>query len=276
MKQLAFRSSNSRILVLCLALGIALLWSTTRAGNDFVATAFAAPAQGNYTTNFPATENPISEGGQWINGGVTGGVNLWGNVRTNGGLAFGANEPTQYGDPTAIMAGTWGPTQTVTGVVKVNSVPSSCCHEVEVRLRSSISANRITGYEVLCPVHASPGYGIQIVRWNGANGQFVYINTGNAHQCVNGDQLMATATGSNPTTIKVYINGNLMLTGVDHGTETGPSGAAGPWTDGSPGIGFYDNADNNWSSFGLSSFTASDGTSGQAPAPPTNLSVTVQ
>jgi hypothetical protein len=276
MKQPAFQASKYMVPMLWMGLGIALLWFSARPGGHFLEVAFAAPAQGNYTTKFPATENPISEGGQWINGGVSGGVNLWGNIRTNGGLAFGASEPTQFGDPTAIMAGTWGATQTVTGVVKVNSTPNSCCHEVEVRLRSSISANNITGYEVLCPVHASPGYGIQIVRWNGPNGQYVYISTGNAHQCVNGDVLMATATGSNPTTIKVYINGNLMLTGVDHGTETGPSGAAGPWTGGSPGIGFYDNADNNWSTFGLSSFTATDGTSGQTPAPPTNLSVTVQ
>ena len=189
--------------------------------------AFAATTHGQYTTQFPATENPISESGQWINGGNAG-ANLWGNVRTSSGMAFGANEPTQFGDPTALMTGSWGPTQTVTGVVKVSSVPSSCCHEVEVRLRSSIAANNITGYEVLCPVHSSPGYGIQIVRWNGANGQYVYINTGNAHQCKNGDTLMATATGTNPTTIKVYINGSLSLTGVDHGTESGPGGAAGP------------------------------------------------
>ena len=26
-------------------------------------------SQGTYTTNFPSTENPISEGGRWINGG---------------------------------------------------------------------------------------------------------------------------------------------------------------------------------------------------------------
>jgi len=256
-------------------MAIAITLSSTRLGSHLLSTASAA-THGQYTTQFPNTENPISENSQWINGGNAG-ANLWGNVRTNAGMAFGANEPTEFGDPTAIMSGTWGPTQTVTGVVKVNSVPSSCCHEVELRLRSSISTNSITGYEVLCPVHASAGYGIQIVRWNGPNGQYVYINQGNAHQCVNGDTLMATATGANPTTIKVYINGNLMLTGVDHGTETGPGNAAGPWTGGAPGIGFYDNSDNNWSVFGMSKFTATDDSSSSGtPAPPTNLSIIVQ
>ena len=38
-----------------------------------------------YTTNFPLTENPISESGKWINGGVAG----WLNVRTTPGHVFG-------------------------------------------------------------------------------------------------------------------------------------------------------------------------------------------
>ena len=67
-------------------------------------------SQGTYTTSFPLTENPISEGGKWI-GGQSAGGNLWGNVQTTPGLAFGVSEPTQYGDPTAILAGSWGQAQ---------------------------------------------------------------------------------------------------------------------------------------------------------------------
>jgi hypothetical protein len=37
-----------------------------------------------YTTNFPLTENPISEGGRWINGGAVG--LDWTNVSTKAGL----------------------------------------------------------------------------------------------------------------------------------------------------------------------------------------------
>src|SRR5215468_10379687 len=54
-----------------------------------------------YTTTFPGSENPISERGNWINGGIGGGSSLWGNVRMAPGLAFGVSEPTRFGDPTA-------------------------------------------------------------------------------------------------------------------------------------------------------------------------------
>ncbi len=272
------RASKCRIVTLGLALmGLALFAPSRGTGRLFLPVASAATSvHGPYTTNFTATENPISEGGKWLNGGVGAGASLWGDVRTNGTMAFGVNEPTTYGDPTAILTGTWGPSQTVTGVIKVNSTPGTCCHEVEVRLRTSIAANSITGYEILCPVWSSPNYGIQVVRWNGPNADYTYITAGDPHQCVNGDVLKATATGTNPTTIQVYLNGNLTLTGVDHGTETGPGKAAGPWTGGTPGVGFYDSADNNWSVFGFSSFTATDVSSSQPPAPPTNLMVTVQ
>ncbi len=271
------RSSKFRIVSLCLTvMGLTLLGSLAGTGVLFMPVASAATGMhGTYTTTFTATESPISEGGKWINAGVSGGASLWGDVRSTGTMAIGVNEPTTYGDPTALMSGTWGATQTVTGVIKVTSVPSGCCHEVEVRLRSAISANRVTGYEILCPVFSNPGYGIQIVRWNGANGDYVYIQGGNAHQCVNGDVLMATATGSNPTTIKVYLNGSLTLTGTDHGTETGPGTAAGPFTGGAPGIGFYNNIDSNWGIFGFSRFTATDDTSAQGPAPPTSLNAIV-
>jgi parallel beta-helix repeat protein len=217
-----------------------------------------------YTTNFPATENPISEGGKWA-GGQNAGGNLWGNLQTTPGLAFGVSEPTQFGDPTANLTGTWGATQSAAAVIKVNTTPTTCCHEVEVRLRSTITNGNINGYEVLCPVATNPGYGIQIVRWNGANGQYVYLNEGPAHQCKNGDVLMASASGTNPTTITVSLNGSVVLTGVDHGTETGPGGAAGPFTGGNPGIGVYDSGDSNWSAFGISSFTATDTSAPSGP-----------
>ena len=99
-----------------------------------------------YGSGFPKSENPISEANNWINGSV-GGASLWGNVRTMPGLAFGVNEPTRFGDPTAILTGTWGRDQTVEGIVHVGAVPRKCCHEVELRLRTTITTGSITGYE---------------------------------------------------------------------------------------------------------------------------------
>lgn len=223
-----------------------------------------------YRTSFPANENPLSEAGNWTNGHDAGSRCsgfCWGNAQSNGTLAFGADEPTQYGDPTAIVNGSWGADQVVQGTVKINSTPPNCCHEVEIRVRTTISSGNIDGYEILCPVHSSPGYGFQVVRWNGPNGQFVYLPaTGSltgAHQCVNGDIIKATVTGTNPTTIVVNYNGTDIMTATDNGSAyDGPGGPAGPWTGGSPGIGFFDNIDSNWSNFGLTNFSAADELSG--------------
>lgn len=210
-----------------------------------------------YTTAFPATENPISESTNWINGGVTGGSSLWGNVRTTPGLAFGVSEPTQFGDPTAILTGKWGANQTVEGVVHVRSVPTNCCHEVELRLRTTITSNSITGYEAYCSVVTNKQY-CNIARWNGANGSYWNIASVSGVYAADGDVLLATATGSNPTTITLYKNGTQIAQAVDTGAAGGGFGAFGPWTSGNPGIGFFDPTDSNWSNFGFSSFTASD------------------
>ncbi len=76
-----------------------------------------------YTTNFPIAENPVFEGGKWSNG-RTDGLD-WFNVATQPGLAYG----TQLGgggfdDSTAILTGSWGPTQTVQATVhSINQSP---------------------------------------------------------------------------------------------------------------------------------------------------------
>ena len=237
--------------------------------------AFVGGAQAtSYTTNFPLTESPISEGGLWV-GGSTAGGNLWGNVRTSPGFAFGVSEPSQFGDPTAILQGTWGTNQTVQATVKINTTPNgSCCHEAEVRLRTTISSNRITGYEAYCSVMPNNAY-CHIASWGGPNGAWVNMeNSSPSLYLKNGDVLKATVTGTNPTTITMFINGSQILTVQDKGTFTFSDGNRyGPWTTGNPGIGFYDQADNNWNQFGLSSFTASDGTGAQPPSAPQNLRI---
>ena len=90
--------------------GSLLLWG---AGAEAIAA--------TYTTNFPLIENPISEGGHWING-LTNGID-WADVATTPGRAFGTQTviSPNYGDSTALLTGSWGPTQTVQGVVFVAS-----------------------------------------------------------------------------------------------------------------------------------------------------------
>lgn len=220
------------------------------------------------TTAFPhppAAENPISESGDWV-GGSTAGGSLWGNVQTaaGGGQAYGVSEPTQFGDPTAINTGTWGATQTVQGTVIITNgsvQTGGCCHEVEVRLRNVISASSITGYEVYCSIMTSQQY-CHIARWNGPNGSYCNIEAANPNINVNnGDVLKGTASGTNPVAINLYVNNVLKATASDTGGTSidCPGGAGGPFASGNPGMGFYDQADNNWSFFGFSAYTATDG-----------------
>ena len=222
---------------------------------------------GTYTTDFPLTENPISEDGNWLEGQGAGG-NLWGNVQTNGAMAFGVSEPTQFGDPTAILTGTWAATQTATGRVKVNTVPKgACCHEAEVRLRMVISSKSITGYEVYCSVMPDNLY-CHIARWNGPSGSYCNIEqSAPSTFLADGDVLMGTVTGTNPVIITGYKNGVQIMQAQDTGASCDTGGAAGPWTSGNPGIGFYDSRDNNWKYFGFSSFTASGLSTGQKTQP---------
>jgi len=231
----------------------------------------------SYTTSFPSTQNPILEGGNWVGGSSAGG-SLWGNVQTTGGspgFAFGVSEPTQYGDPTAIVTGTWGPNQTVTGTVKINTTPSgTCCHEIELRLRMTISSNSITGYEAYCSVMPSQPY-CHVARWNGRNGSYCNIEaSGPSTYLVNNDVFKATITGTSPTVITVYRNGTQIMQATDTGQNCSPGGAAGPFTTGNPGMGFYDNQDNNWSFFGWQAWSADDGTAGGSSSPNVQLNWT--
>src|SRR5882724_609122 len=231
-----------------------------------------------YSTTFPLTEHPISEGGKWISGGVVG----WDDdVQTNGTMASGyapSGQMHTFSDPTAALTGTWGPDQTVQGTVKIGT-PSSSSHEIELRLRTTINSNAhtITGYEAYCSITTGEHY-CYIARWNGAYGSYCNIQDagfGTPHLAT-GDVLKATVTGTNPVSITLYrqAGGTGAFTQVAHASDTGqrtgdcPGGAGGPFTSGSPGIGFWNSQDNNWN-WGWSSFTASDG-----PLPPRGLSAT--
>ena len=243
------------ILLICIALplnGCRAKSSASGTGMTGVASAHS------YNTTFRQTENPLSENGIWIEG-HTAGASIWGNVQTVSGAAYGVDEPTPFGDPTAILAGAWGPAQTAAATVKVNQVlAGKCCHEVELRLRTTISHNSITGYEAYCSVMPTQRY-CHIARWNGPNGSYWNFETGSSERYLkDGDVIHATATGMNPTIITLYVNGVQILQASDTGASGGGFAAYGPWTSGNPGIGFFDNADSDWKSFGLASFTATD------------------
>jgi hypothetical protein len=201
-----------------------------------------------YFTSFPEAESPISESESWINGGIVG--LDWADVRTRPGIAFGVDLPSQYADPTAVLAGTWGSDQQAEGRVTVRKAFSDCCHEVELRLRTTIKPHAITGYEILCSVVVGNPY-LEIVRWNGPLNDFTYIGRTQL-SCADGDVLKAIAHGDR---ITVYRNGEKVLEAEDAHFDGG-----------SPGIGFYDTTRRiwtklgfgTWQDFGFANFSAMD------------------
>jgi len=241
-------------------LGCAAIWSVNLIAQT------GSPGNQTYTTAFPATESPISQSSAWINGGTTG--QQWNNVQTVSSptnMAEGVGPAsTEYSDPTAVLAGTWGPNQTVTVNVYSNGVEDKPSQgydkEVEIRLRTTIKANSITGYEINCRTPNDSYSYIQIVRWNGGLGNFTSLNIEYGVGCGNGDVFRATINGS---TITAYKNGQQILTANDS-----------TYTSGSPGIGFNFGCGSAYNQFGITNFTATDhsapGASG--PNPPTNPS----
>ncbi len=172
-----------------------------------------------YTTNFPATENPISEGGNWRNGQREGVV--WKDIRTVPGLAFGTQggSPPPYDDSTAVLGGTWGPDQTVEAKVKTVNQNGSINQEVEIRLRTSINPNSLSGYEILFKVTHDGSQYHQIVRWHGPLGT-ASCNWGCAFSEVPGSRNMRAGDGFpgvyDGDTIGASVIGNRIRTWIIH------------------------------------------------------------
>lgn len=188
-------------------------------------------ASGSYSTTFGSTENPISEGGLWINGETTG--LDWSNCSCGSNRVRGQQIPdggNPFNDSTALLTGTWGNTQTCQATVRNANVDADVVIEVELRLRSSLSAHNCDGYEVYWSAQSNDPY-CTIARWNGAVNDYVNLAqaTGSGVQIVTGDVVKATISG---TVITAYINGTLKLT-----YDT--SGDATKFASGKPGIGFF-------------------------------------
>ncbi len=235
-----------------LLLGMALLISYPAARTASVppvASSSGGTAR-TYTTNFPLAEDPISEGGKWLNGKRNG--LDWADVRTIPGFAFGTeiggNRPEleKYDDSTALLTGTWGPNQTAQATVhRVNKDDDNIYQEVELRLRSALSPHNATGYEVMFRCSKSPKTYCNIARWDGILGAWMMLKQteGSRYGVANGDVVKASIVGD---VITVYINGVQVAQAKDY-----------LFTSGNPGIGFYlEKATGVNDQCGFSSFTA--------------------
>jgi hypothetical protein len=195
-----------------------------------------------YSTRFPADEDPISEGGIWLNGRKDG-ID-WANIQTKNGLAYGETISLKvserraeqgddidvpvgdYNDPEAILAGVWGRNQHVKAVVFSRNQTDKYYQEVELRLRSTLVPHGIPGYEVFFrPLKAEGGYS-EIVRWEGPIGGWKSLCRKNGPEfgIKNGDVIEATIIGN---AIKGYINGVEVTSATD-----------GTYPSGNPGMGF--------------------------------------
>lgn len=180
----------------------------------------------SYSTSFaspPAPENPISEGGVWVNGAAVG--LDWHDVQTTANEAFATAIALAFNDSIAVLntpsfSGNHFAQATVFRAVGYAPVE----HEVELLLRFSISANSATGYEFLWEASGE----LNIVRWNGAVGNFTALLgvTGpNIGAPADGDVFRAEARGN---FLFAYKNGSLV--GLAYDTT---------YLSGSIGLGFF-------------------------------------
>ena len=217
--------------------GIDRCWSADRSAQADTPTSTAAGAAGpkdergqkgksvkSYRTRFQLNEDPISEGGRWINGAKDG-ID-WYDVITKNGVAYGAVTKGDYTDPTALLKGVWGKNQHGKGKVFSRNQTEKYYQEVEIRLRSSLMPQNCTGYEVFWRCLKTPKAYVEIVRWNGKVKDWTSLkkHTGAKYGVKDGDLVEATIIGN---VIKGYLNGVELISVTDD-----------TYKEGTPGIGF--------------------------------------
>jgi hypothetical protein len=206
----------------------------------------AAPVR-SYSTRFALDEDPISEGGIWLNGRKDG-VD-WIDVISKHGGAYGAvsrmgvaeRRPEQgnlsptdagsvtegdYDDPAAVLAGAWGRNQYVKATVFSRNQTEEYFQEVEIRLRSAIEPHRCTGYEVFWRCLKTENGYAEIARWNGKIGDFTSLkrHVGPQYGVKDGDLVEASIVGN---VLRGFINGVEVISVTDDAFD-----------EGGPGIGF--------------------------------------
>lgn len=189
------------------------------------------PRPSAYSTGWPLTENPISEGEFWRVGGVTG---FYKNPRSTPGKCFAADfvgggdvddclahpDPDKHVIPANHFA---------QGTIfrQAGYTTPGNTHEVGFYLRMLIGAQFVRGYELLFEAQGS----FQVVRWEGtgtgSGNFFTGISVGGSSPGVlaHGDVIRVTAIGSQ---FRAYKNSVEFADFVDTTFATG-----------NPGFGFF-------------------------------------
>jgi hypothetical protein len=218
----------------------------------------------SYRTRFRSDENPISEGGIWVNGRRDG-ID-WIDIIARNGIAYGevtrmgvaerrieqgnlasstANGSVHvgdYDDPTALLSGSWGRNQHATATVFSRNQTEKYFQEVEIRLRSVMKPNWCAGYEVFWRCLTTGAAYAEIARWNGKVGDFTSLKKliGPQFGVKDGDVVEAIVDGN---VLKGFINGIEVISATDDAFDSG-----------SPGIGFNFGVGNTNVDHGFTSF----------------------
>lgn len=202
----------------------------------FLAIASSVFGQSYSTTFSGANENPISEGGKWLNGAANG-ID-WTDIIISSHIAYGPGGNT-FSDSTAVLSGSWGTNQIVSGKIHLTDQGSSS-PEIEIRLGSTITAHNINGYELNYSCMTNSGRYLGPVRWNGAHGDFTVLAGTNTFPALKEDDILTGVRFHN--VINTYVNGVAYVVPVTDTTFQG----------GAPGIG----TDQSDTKNGFKSFTA--------------------
>lgn len=183
---------------------------------------------GDDCTTFDLTEDPISEGGLWVQQGGLSGLD-WTNVQTAGGVAFGTQTGSGgYDDSIALLSG-YNADQRVSAVVRFDGVRSGATdsHEVELILRGSYRPHDQTLYECNLGYSGPLGWYSQIMLLDGGLGVFREVGSllVNSLEVHDGDVFTAEIVGNS---IRTYLNGVAISAAVDNTIATGQ-----------PGVGFF-------------------------------------
>ncbi len=210
-----------------------------------------------YTTDFPVAENPLAEGGNWIDGKTTG--LDWSDVRATRGMVFGTQIPPTgppFNDSIAALTGAWNPNQMVTATVhSIHQQRSATWEEVEILLRMSIVPHNATGYEVNFRCSRGSETYVGFHTWNGLLNDYTDLAITTGPGLSDGDVVSASIVGN---TITAWINGVQVLQAKDTQNR---------FTKGSPGMGFYyQGSAGSDSDFGFTTLTASDEAQDDSPA----------
>lgn len=205
------------------------------------ASAAAARAPPAYSTAFAGgIENPLSEGGKWLNGAADG-VG-WNNCQVTANGCVGSQDTLspRYADDNAMLktsVHTFAAHQYVKCVLYLAAgyTGGGGKHECEMYVHMNISANSITGFEISVGQNAGSVYAF-ITRWDGAVNSFTtLIDPGSGF----GSYTNTPAALANGQVYEAEITAGGVMTLRQSGIVIVAATDATHFTSGQPGLGFW-------------------------------------